>query len=482
MGLLRLVACATIWSIVQAQVKILSPQVLRDKYAKTGSMIIGSTSVFGAPYYGEKVVGHLRLPYKQNGQVTHHCKDSDYDLREVDSSEYEFEGEHVEDILVLPHGRHCSAVTKVRVAERKGVKAVILVEQTGMSEEKVQNTLDGGDGEGIDIQIPSILVSQKTGDELELTMQSRSVVVELAWDIPRSQIVTADFWRSSGSKEAVEFLTRFKDIAYVLHPYLQFVPRYYIFDVPAGANAGDLCADFAPNTQTRHCAPDPDGPGPITGADVANEDVRQLCLWHTTATGGPNEAKYSSQWWVYVTRLMDFCQMTAPDRVNRFGSSACSWRIMETVAGLNAETLSKVEDCVKNNQDKYLEEQARQQAWSEEALRINGWRYQGALDPQIVLKAICSGFATPISECDGLLAGPFTQTMFIAVHSLTGGFSTTSFVLMILGILILTVVNCYLYRRHLLKLIKRQMREEVMLEVQSHMSEYARMDKDGDNI
>ena len=50
-----------------------------------------------------------------------------------------------------------------------------------------------------------------------------------------------------------------------------------------------------------------------------------------------------------------------------------------------------------------LEEQKRAKAWSPLALRINGAKYMGSLDPNLVLKAICSSYRDTPAACTKLL-------------------------------------------------------------------------------
>merc|ERR1712139_289451 len=67
-------------------------------------------------------------------------------------------------------------------------------------------------------------------------------------------------------------------------------------------------------------------------------------------------------------------------------------------AGVDAKS---VQDCVtaENNGHSMMESQLQNQAWSPNAIRINGWRYSGALKADVVLRAICSGFLTMPPQC-----------------------------------------------------------------------------------
>merc|ERR1719174_2147491 len=66
---------AVFFGLVGAQIRVLSPQSLLQKFAATKGNIVGTTAVFGTPYYGDRVLG--RLVYGESaGQA--HCTDEDY--------------------------------------------------------------------------------------------------------------------------------------------------------------------------------------------------------------------------------------------------------------------------------------------------------------------------------------------------------------------------------------------------------------------
>merc|ERR1719482_2562963 len=71
---------------------------------------------------------------------------------------------------------------------------------------------DDGWGGGGAVHIPSILISSAQGEKLKRAVQNgEEVIVELAWDIPTSNVVAIDFWMSSGNREAMKFLSEFKE-------------------------------------------------------------------------------------------------------------------------------------------------------------------------------------------------------------------------------------------------------------------------------
>jgi len=194
-----------------------------------------------------------------------------------------------------------------------------------------------------------------------------------------------------------------QDSAEALKGRLEFIPHYHVFPLDASSSSSDLC--LVRDNQL-YCAPDPDGPGPITGADVAAEDLRQLCLLKTTRKKDETllGANYSREFWEYSVGLYSECPVraswTRPDA--RFGE-ACSLALMKRL-GIKIEPIL---ECVQAQSVRLLDREMNNIAWSPQAVRINGWRYSGPLDPGMVLKAICSGYALRPPECDKLLSNQF---------------------------------------------------------------------------
>jgi len=461
--------------LARAQIRILAPDTLARQFPDTHGVVYGTTATFGAPYYGERVMGQL-LYGETRGRD--HCTAEDYSLDPpFKASGAESEGKELVNVVIVRRGG-CTFVTKVQLAQGKGAHAVIVVdkESSDLTSEQVQKIVMADDGWGSKVRIPSVLISKFEGQKLIDAARMGSVVVELAWDIPRGQVVIADFWMSSGSREASEFLERFRDSAETLKYHLQFVPHYHIFSLPTGANYNHLCMERIDSCNECHpspdkyCAPDPDGPGPVTGGDVANEDLRQVCIWNTTARRIKyNGAYYSQDFWEYKATFDRDCPLKASNADRRFGY-ACSVRAMQT-AGI---AVDRVQECVRRNFKAFLEEQIEQVAWSPQALRLNGWRYSGPLDPETVLKAVCSGYANPPTECDELLSGYSAAIRWDPPSLTITGLVTT---LLIMATILMVVF--FLYKRHVTSSVRKVLREEVMLEVQTQMADYVPMEDSG---
>merc|ERR1719436_1104619 len=99
-----------------------------------------------------------------------------------------------------------------------------------------------------------------------------------------------------------------------------------------------------------------------------------------------------------MEKLGDRCPLEAANPQDRFGLE-CSERLMKDV-GIDS---SKIAECASRTQEEKLKHERENRAWSPRALRINGWRFSGMLDADLVTRAICSGFIKQPNECKKLL-------------------------------------------------------------------------------
>jgi len=365
-----------------------------------------------------------------------------------------------------------------------GAHAVIIVdkEDSTLTPRDIRRIIVADDGYGQNVAIPSVLISQEEGEHLIKTLEKgqQEVIVELAWDVPTSPVVVMDLWMSSASRESNRFLHEFSPKRKILNEAVKFVPHYAVFGLESGNDYNDLCT----NHDGTYCAEDPDGPGPVTGVSVLHEDVRQLCIHELTKVSRTDKdgnidadskkREYAEKFWDYVEKMFMKCPLEPPQNVNTengFGAT-CSEALMRQV-GID---VSAVNTCMDTTMDEKLKNQRENVAWSPRALRINGWRYSGVMDADVVSRAICSAFVTVPPACSQLQPPP--QPKFTLIERNTGVTFGTFFKLM----LIVAVLSCgalLLYKRSLKRNITSEIREEVMLEVQSQMDTYKQLSGGG---
>merc|ERR1712100_442600 len=264
------------------------------------------------------------------------------------------------------------------------------------------------------------------------------------------------------------FLKKFTETRKTLNEVVKFTPHYHVFSAdPTLSGYSGLCSD----SSARYCSEDPDGAGPVSGKDVLEEDVRQLCIHEITRV--PRSRKlgtqtpvvfYAEKWWNYVEKLPKRCPVDSQDDAQRFGKK-CSEKLMEEV-GID---VSLVRQCVDTTSDAKLESVLVNKAWSPRALRVNGWRYSGMLQADLVTRAVCSGFVNQPEECTNLLKphDPLDQN-----EEHESGISRGFFFASGLSLAVFSLCTCLLYRRCLERKLHSQIRDEVMLEVTDQMMKY----------
>merc|ERR1712113_323006 len=121
---------------------------------------------------------------------------------------------------------------------------------------------------------------------------------------------------------------------------------------------------------------------------------------------------------------------------------------------------------------KKLDYERKNPAWSPRALRINGWRYSGILDADLVTRAICSGFTVQPAECKDVIS---PRSPFVAYGAPQAYYGVTFGTFIRLGgVVALTSTCLWFYNRHMRKEMRANLREEVMLEVQAQMGQYSK--------
>jgi hypothetical protein len=237
-----------------------------------------------------------------------------------------------------------------------------------------------------------------------------------------------------------------------------------------------LCSDES----AKYCATDPDASGRVSGKDVLEEDVRQLCIHEETRVPRRRADKllqnlpqkeqhsvlYAEKWWDYVERLPEKCPLDGETAEASFGTT-CSYKLMDEL-GIDS---ARVKECVAATKNKKLESERINQAWSPRALRVNGWRYNGMLNADLVTRAICSGFVKSPRECDELLEARDPIVKYQGVPP-AAGLSAGAVVLALISMASILCCSIFIHRYILSKSIAQQIRDDVWLEVNDRMAQY----------
>jgi hypothetical protein len=120
---------------------------------------------------------------------------------------------------------------------------------------------------------------------------------ENALQIDPNKYQTASQGLTSPDGFAPNLLTQFDRIAAALGPAADFTPHFFI--VPGANGKCDTTSDCGQQctNRGRYCTADPDGDRGhgMSGADVLQEDLRQLCIWKWANTETDTTGMRSAQ-------------------------------------------------------------------------------------------------------------------------------------------------------------------------------------------
>merc|ERR1712048_112654 len=107
--------------------------------------------------------------------------------------------------------------------------------------------------------------------------------------------------------------------------------------------------------------------------------------------------------------------------------------------------------CALTSKEDKLQHERDNQAWSPRALRINGWRYSGILDADLVTRAICSGFIRQPAECSQIVQPRNPFMPFVPSGNQNNGVTFGQLIAWLGGIVIFICGALLLYKRSLKK-------------------------------
>lgn len=406
-----------IFNIEKGGLKIKFPTEVAEKYAKGFDMSLGN---FGAPLYGGTLTGSLVYVDSEHGH-DNRCNVAEcrYACQAFNTSEPPVELDRMKaNIMLVDRGptnsrvAACKFTEKVWHAQNAGAVAVLVVNY-----DDSQTTMDAPDEDDEDknirylkdLVIPAAFVTKSTGDILKDLIKTGSqeqarIVMDWTDVLPRAEKVHWQFWSGSndmcGAKCDVqkEFIKQFVPAAKELEEkgLTEFQPHYLTH----------LCPEVYATTQEcetqcihkgRYCAPDPDGSieEGYTGAEVVQENLRQLCVFKLG-----NETQQPWIWWEYVTKFGEECTMAASQY-----NKECAERVFQEIGGTKWSSLQALRDCAgqthEDRENDLLEAELRSQhgegstvgeVYILPTIRINNGQYRGRLFYNDVFRAICAGF------------------------------------------------------------------------------------------
>jgi len=444
-------ALLALFTVVAAKIFVYGPESLRSEIRKAHSKneIPASLANFGNPPYGSTIVGRLFEP------VNHNDKTGCGAIVPMDFS-YGDPDYVVTPILLLERG-NCSFVQKIRHAQDIGASAVIISDS---SDEDPTNIVMSDDGTGGNLSIPSFLIKKSDGELLRkaIVMEAMKGVVSLTLTFEITQglgNVTYAIWMSADQDVARAFLNDFAPYARKLQDITVMTPHYVLWYCTECRKVGYSINNPDCVSSGRYCAPDPDGPGPLTGKHVVLEDLRQICVYQQD----------KGKWWDYIQEMNRTCP------TSKIGTDCYENALSES--DIDAK---KVENCMESSfsqsgnysTDNKLLKKERDELIKAgifffPAVIINSQTMRGDIEPLEVLQAICAGFKDTPDTCKGLLrpAKPDTPA------GQEGIGMATLLVIVAFAVLLLVVV-LMVYRMWL----KREMNSELKKQINQAVGQY----------
>lgn len=310
------------------------------------------------------------------------------------------------------------------------------------------------DGTGSSIVIPTLLISKETGKELtdfltdpnipENWKNLSSISAEFYISNPDNR-VEYDIWYTPLQKSGLTFIHNFHSYNTLYSNNTLMTPRIVLWGCPGcmGSEYDNMCL----GNNKKYCA-SPNNDYSQNGKKIVFEGLREKCIYNISF-----QVNQGEKWWEYMDYLYDYCFDTM--------TSSCRDEALYYV-GIDKKKLNA---CIENSffndkEDNFLLREDYELIYASgivynPAVVINNLTYRGDLDPQSVFSAICAGFNETISVCNDKL------------NPLSRSSGSIIFVLVIL-LVIVNVILFYCYRRY----TKREMREEMQLQITSVMTQY----------
>jgi len=116
--------------------------------------------------------------------------------------------------------------------------------------------------------------------------------------MPENDVVKYDFWFTSSSDRALNFLEDFSNMNKKLGDLVEFHPRYVFWEC---MNCDQEYLENDCYGGGRYCAVEPTNAN-IKGHEIVLEDLRQLCLWKDLSNRNLTE-----KWWQYIHEVHRSC-------------------------------------------------------------------------------------------------------------------------------------------------------------------------------
>ncbi|KAK9804195.1 hypothetical protein WJX72_000406 [[Myrmecia] bisecta] len=417
--------CQSRFIIEKGGLKIKFPMSARDQHPGGFDVALAN---FGAPKYGGELLGKLVYVEKDHGHANVCSPDCQYACQAFSAAQPPFHlngdlnpskpSEVTNFIMMVDRGpvrddmSACKFAEKVWNAQEAGAQGVIVVNY-----EDRLTTMEAPDDQDEasykylqNITIPAAFITKSDGQALKDLLKVGSdgtpedAYVVMDWNdiLPRAEKVSWEFWTNSNDQCGPvcdvqrDFIREFVPVAKELEKnWTTFTPHYIVWVCPPAYRDSQECVTQCIH-KGRYCTPDPDGDllAGFSGADIVQENLRQLCVFKLG-----NDSAMPWVWWDYVTKFADECKMSE----NHYNEE-CAERVFTELNGNQWSSLDKLRQCIgdinADAENAIMEAEMKSQKGDASTgevyilptIRINDGQYRGKLAYSEVLRAICASF------------------------------------------------------------------------------------------
>lgn len=435
--------------LVSASIRIVSPESLKLEYFKGIKSSLGN---FGNPPYNTKIRANLWYPMIDRDG----CNPITFLPQDIDVSHF---------IFMFDRG-NCSYAMKVKHAQDVGVRAVIIA--NNIPNQNIEGVEMRDNGIGGTLLIPALMISKEDADRLKQVYIEQGVELLLGFELPKSKgRISLSLVLSSGNLDSQSFISGFYEIGKLLNKAnVDLEVHFVVIECLACKNKGFSKAEENCLGGGRYCAPDPDEvtSGPLTGRDVMQEDLRQMCLLEVLES---DSSFYSySKYFEFQKEFVSKC-------FDKLNVDSCSEGVMKKLQ-INVDGVNQ---CVKSSfgaGDKVLSTNGKLdeeiEFWRSNGLHLypaiilNHQTYKGSMDNSAILNGICAAYYSQSRPefCKYNWDG--------GADDVSEGYSTYSVVfgnVLFFGVL---VAILFVYRHVAKKELQKEMRQQVNAAVNQYFA------------
>ncbi|CAD8078400.1 unnamed protein product [Paramecium primaurelia] len=411
-----------------------------------------SVANFGHIPYGKRMAAQLFAPPvdPEKDKTLKLCEQAPYNMN------LQFYSPSSEKWLIVRRG-DCPFTRKAINAQNMKARLLIIVDNR---DEKVESIMMADDGNGYQIDIPSILISKKDGEKLLEFLEkstSRYLIGTIEFKLSQTSNKTnVLFGLNIENKDTFKLINEFRPMYLELKEHINFQIFYEVL----------RCLSCeANNWQTenqdclgggRYCQFDPNGIAFGTGSDVLREQLRQSCIWQYN----------TERWWSYMNYFTKKCT-----KANEYDQCFTQFA--------TAEEKAAIEQCIKDSYLNQAQPEKGENTILEEYFKlryqsgiifypgvsINSLAYRGNIEAEEIKEAICASFIEMPEACSEKLV------IYEPNRQIEDSYFWLIVVVITISVLFILFI-IFIYRRQMNQSMQKNIREQVSQQVNNYVRFY----------